>query len=87
MNRRSKISVRWTTDPAVLGYGTPAEIHEAKVYFETARPDYIGTPRTVLEYVHDIRRRIGPGVMFGMRMIECATGKPVDSDDLRAVLA
>ena len=85
MNRRSKIAVRWTTDPAVLGYGAPDEVRDRE--FAQSTPDFIGSPRTALDYAAGIRRMVGDGVVYSVLLTACATGKPVEADDLRAVLA
>ena len=56
LTMRSKIAVRWSTSPNDLGYGhKPAPVRLA------GKPDYIGSPRTVLEYLAKVRRNVGEG--------------------------
>ncbi len=87
MNRRSKIHVRWTTDPAVLGYGVPVICAAARDGFRCAAPDYTGSPRTALEYIASIRRTIGDGTAYALHLTVARTGQTVQPSDLRELLA
>ena len=87
MNRRSKIHVRWTTDPVVLGYSASATlVQAARDGFRCAAPDYTGSPRTALEYIAGIRRMIGDGAMYALHLTAARTGQTVQPSDLRALL-
>ena len=82
--RRNRFAVRWTTDPACVGYAdTPDKAREAIVAYLQSRPDFIGTPRTVVAYVRDVRDRIGPSTFMRFDFTACATGEAVDSGFLR----
>ena len=88
MNRRSKIHVRWTTDPVVLGYSASATlVQAARDGFRRAAPDYTGSPRTALEYIASIRRTIGDGTAYALHLTAARTGQTVQPIDLRALLA
>lgn len=87
MNRRSKIHVRWTTDPVALGYGAFAVIDAARDGFLSGAPDYTGSPRTALEYIAGIRRKIGDGAAYALHLTIAATGETVQPSDLRELLA
>ena len=88
MNRRSKIHVRWTTDPVVLGYSASATlVQAARDGFRCARPDYTGSPRTALEYIAGIRRTIGDGAAYALHLTVARTGQTVQPIDLRELLA
>ena len=93
MNRRSKIHVRWTTDPIVLGYSTSAtfaqavrDVQAARDSFRRGAPDYTGSPRTALEYIAGIRRKIGDGTAYALHLTVAATGETVQPSDLRELL-
>lgn len=88
MNRRSKIHVRWTTDPVVLGYSASATlVQAARDGFRCGTPDHTGSPRTALEYIASIRRTIGDGTAYALHLTEARTGKAVLPSDLRELLA
>ena len=87
MNRRSKIHVRWTTEPAALGYGALAERVAARDSLRFSPPDYTGSPRTALEYIAGIRRKIGDGTEYALYLTVARTGQTVQPSDLREVLA
>ena len=87
MNRRSKIHVRWTTDPVVLGYSASATlVQAARDGFRRAAPDYTGSPRTALEYIAGIRRTIGDAA-YALHLTAARTGQTVQPSDLRELLA
>jgi hypothetical protein len=82
--RRNRFAVRWTTDPACVGYAdTPDKAREAIVAYLQSRPDFIGTPRTVAGYMRDVKRRIGTATFMRFDFTACATGQPVHADVLR----
>ena len=88
MNRRSKIHVRWTTDPIVLGYSASATlVQAARDGFRSAAPDHTGSPRTALEYIASIRRTIGDGAAYALHLTAARTGQTVQPSDLRELLA
>ena len=88
MNRRSKIHVRWTTDPVVLGYSASATlVQAARDGFRSAAPDYTGSPRTALEYIAGIRRTIGDGTAYALHLTAARPGQTVQPSDLREILA
>lgn len=88
MNRRSKIHVRWTTDPVVLGYSASATlVRAARDGFRSSAPDYTGSPRTALEYIAGIRRTIGNGTAYALHLTAARTGQTVQPSDLREILA
>ena len=87
MNRRSKIHVRWTTNPLVLGYSASATlVQAARDSFRRRMPDYTGAPRTALEYIASIRREIGDGTDYALHLTVVRTGETVQPSDLRALL-
>lgn len=56
MNMRSRIEMRWSTDPSDMGYGNapaPSKL--------PGRPAYVGSPRTVLAEVARVRQNVGQG--------------------------
>jgi hypothetical protein len=54
LTKRSKIQVRWSTDPADMGYGNGPSPKQLP-----GKPDYIGSPRTAREYAYKIRQNVG----------------------------
>lgn len=81
LTTRSRLAVRWTTDPAAMGYGPSTDDS-----IETAEPDCIGTPRTVLVYLADLTRKLG-GAFPRVSVRRCSDSSPVALADLREVLA
>jgi hypothetical protein len=74
---RSKIAIRWTTNPADMGYdGTPSN------WMQSA-PE-IRSPAGALNFAHDLSQRIGNGTY---RLISYQhQGREVTLDQLRAVV-
>lgn len=53
ITNRSKIAVRYTTNPANLGYGgTPTD-------WRNAAPDVVTSPAKVSEYLRNLRSKLG----------------------------
>lgn len=53
LTSRSKVSIRYTTSPADMGYGgKPTGWREGK-------PDIVTSPRKALEWLRDIRQQLG----------------------------
>ena len=54
LTTRSRIGVRWTTDPEMMGYGnSPAPERLA------GKCDYVGSPRSALAYAYNVRQNVG----------------------------
>ena len=88
ISRRSKIAVRWSTDPALVGYArTPAQAAEATRAFRARKPDFIGSPRTALDFANfELRRKVGLGICYRYEFTVCATGELVDRWTLEDLL-
>ena len=84
---RNKIAVRWSVDPALVGYArTQEQAEKALQEFRSRKPNYIGSPRTALErYQRELNRNIGHGTYHCVEFSVCATGEIVSQDDLRDV--
>ena len=55
MTSRSRISIRWTTDPANMGYGgNPTD-------WKNGKPDTLTSPRLALSFPGKLAQKIGPG--------------------------
>lgn len=80
LSPRTRLAVRWTTDPAAMGYGpsTDDSVHDTP-------PDYVGTPRTVLAYVAHLDRQLG-AACYRLSVRRCSDSSPVGLADLREVL-
>jgi len=75
---RSKIAIRYTTNPANMGYGGVA------TDWRNAAPDTITSPARALEYLRDLRSRMG-GTFYAVDL-QCK-GVPVTREDLDEVVA
>lgn len=60
INMRYSYQVRWSTEPRHCGYAQPSD--RGKPSLEELAPDFTGTPRQVIEYMDNIRRKIGQSV-------------------------
>lgn len=70
---RSKIAVRYTTNPANLGYDGVA------TDWRNATPDVITSPAKALEYLRTLRSQMG-GTFYAIDL-QCK-GEPVSVDEL-----
>lgn len=70
---RSKIAVRYTTNPANLGYDGVA------TDWRNAKPDAITSPSKVLEYLRALRSQMG-GTFYAVDLQY--KGQPVSVDEL-----
>ena len=78
LNMRSKITIRWTTDPSEIGYGTPTgewRKHDGAVY----------SMRGALGFEHDLRQRIGQGVYCSISYQN--KGKEIKRAEIEQVIA
>jgi len=85
LNPRSKIAVRWSVNPALVGYArTQEEAEKALQKFRARKPYYIGSPRTALErYYRELERNIGRSTFHHVEFTVCATGEILTKDCLR----
>lgn len=75
---KSRISIRYTTDPADLGYGgTPTD-------WRSSPPAKVTSPRLALAYIAGLRRTLG-GADFALDL-RCR-GESVSRDDLLQVVS
>lgn len=87
ITQRSKIAVRWTTDPEALGYASTQRLAESACRKHLAsKPDYIGSPNTALAYA-DGKRRVHTGTMMRFDFAVCSTGELVDEISLRDLVS
>lgn len=74
---RSKIQIRWTSNPANLGYGgAPSD-------WKSAKPDAITSPAKTLDYLRDLRSRMG-GTFYAV-YLSC-NGQEVTQDEISETL-
>lgn len=74
---RSKIAVRYTTNPANLGYcGTPTD-------WKSAAPDVITSPAKVVEYLRELPRSLG-GAFYAVHL--SCNGVEVSKDEINETL-
>lgn len=60
LTTRSRVHVRWTTEPAAVGYANSREQAERVIAKHLAdKPNFSGTPRQVCEYLRDLARNLG----------------------------
>lgn len=79
---RSRIRVRYTTNPAALGYAdTPDQRQAAIERHLRSEPDFVGTPRQVIEFLADLRRDTGD--VFCRIDLSTAQGERVQIADLK----
>jgi hypothetical protein len=79
VNNRSRIEMRWSTDPSVMGYGPgPAPITLP------GEPDYISSPRKVLTEAARVECNIG--YMTKMRVEFRHQGHVVERRELEDII-
>jgi len=72
LTTRSRVHVRWTTEPAAIGYANTAEQGERAVAKHLAdKPQFSGTPRQVHEYLRDLARKLG-GAYYRVDLTKCS---------------
>jgi hypothetical protein len=77
LNTRSKITIRYTTNPADMGHdGTPSN-------WETAPGETMGI-RAALRFSHELTQRVGQGVFRRIRYSN--NGVPVTVEEMQAVI-
>ena len=77
LNTRSKITIRYTTNPADMGYdGTPSN-------WETAPGETMGI-RAALEFSYDLTQRVGQGIFRRIRYSN--KGVPVTVEQMQDVI-
>lgn len=74
INKKTKVQLRWTT----LAFSTSVEAQE---YLRSCGPDFVGTPRQVLEYWS---RQAGSGLRRSYNLQ--AGGQEVDFLDLQIAI-
>lgn len=77
---RAKIRAYVSTDPAAMGYGNAAQ-RERAIQAMMARPDFIGTVRTVNEYIDGLKRRFG-GADYRIELRLARDGAKITRDEL-----
>jgi hypothetical protein len=87
IDRRTRIAVRWTTDPACFGYAdTDEQAAAAQAAFQAAKPDFVGTPRTALAYMAATSQEIGVSTYMRVEYSIARDGTPIDAYDLRDIV-
>lgn len=76
---RTRIQLRWTTDPSYFGYGSKKDIANVEV-------DRVSTPRLILEEMQDVRQKVGHGVEILFHLRVAATGEVISRYDLESVV-
>lgn len=85
LNARSRVHVRWTTEPAAVGYADSREQAERVIAKHLAdKPNFSGTPRQVHEYLRDLARKLG-GAYYRVDL-STAKGEKVSREEV-ALLA
>ena len=78
ITKRSRIQMRWSTNPEDMGYGRDPSPERLP-----GKPDYIGSPRTVLAEAYRIQQNVGMGTYM---RVEFRHGDEVVSrDELRSL--
>lgn len=81
LTTRSRIYVRWTTEPATIGYAdTPEQGERAVARHLADKPQFGGTPRQVHEYLRDLSRKLG-GAYYRVDLTT-AKGDKVSRDEV-----
>ena len=84
LTMRSKIAVRFTTDPRCLGYATSQREREAAMAsYLSAAPQMITTPRGVLRFMAENKRKSGLETTYHRYdCVRCSTGETVSLDEI-----
>lgn len=84
---RSRIAVRWSTDPALVGYAQSKQAkQDAEERFRAGKPAYIGTAKQVLEYRRRMRASVGTATYQRWEFSHHATGKLLSIADLEQLV-
>lgn len=84
---KSKIALRWSTDPALVGY-CPSHLNYEKELskFRARKPDSIGSPKTILEKAYKIHKKVGITTFCRFEFSSCKTGNLVTREELEPFL-
>jgi hypothetical protein len=87
INSRTRIEIRWSTNPNLVGYAPTAERRDkALAEFSAATPDFVGTPRQVFGYWRKVKNNIG-GAFSRVNLRTRTTKIKVSWEDLDHALA
>lgn len=79
LTARSRVAMRWSTNPEDMGYG-----REPKPERLPGKPNYVGSPRTVLAEAYRVQQNVGMGTYI--RIEYTHKGQLVREGELENVL-
>jgi hypothetical protein len=85
INSRTRIRVYHSTASAAVGYADNEAQREAAMSEMYSKPDFVGTPRTVSEYVSDLKSNLG-GVFVNIKYRLAATGEDIAWGEIEEAL-
>jgi hypothetical protein len=84
LNSRTRIELRWSTDPKHVGYAEPHQIGKDLLQDRTA--DFVGTPRQVLAEVARVRNNVGQGTYMAVQFRAVTSRQEITEDELTTLV-
>ena len=84
LTTRTRIELRWSTDPQHVGYPAPHQIGKDLLQHRTA--DFVGTPRQVVAEVARVRNNVGQGTCLALQFRAVTSRQEITEDELNTIV-